>query len=107
VRLTVTANFDLACAPDTAAVLDAVRPSRPRHVLIDLSQCDLVDGAGIGILLRAHYRLRRDAGRLTLLNPTPVVRRVLNAGNVDRVLDIRDLRPVLQPARPRLASAPG
>lgn len=106
-RLAVTGNLDLASVPATAAVLDAVLPSRPRRLLIDLTQCRFIDGAGIGVLLRTHYRMRRTAGRLTLLNPTFAVRRILNVSGADMVLDVRNLRPVgrLMQARP-VAAAP-
>ncbi|WP_328474437.1 STAS domain-containing protein [Actinoplanes sp. NBC_00393] len=104
-RLAVTGELVLASAPRTAAVLDAVLPSRPRRVLIDLADCSSIDGAGIGVLLRAHYRLRRDGGRLTLLNPAPPVRRVLHLTKADTVLDIRELRPVAGMTNRRLVVA--
>jgi anti-anti-sigma factor len=105
VRLAVTGDLVLASAPTTAAVLDAVLPSRPQRVLVDLAGCSSIDGAGIGVLLRAHYRLRRDAGRLTLLNPAPPVRRALHVTKADMVLDIRELRPVPASAPRRLMVA--
>ena len=59
---------------------------RPHHLVVDLSDCDAVDAAGIALLVDAHRAVWRDGGRMSLQGVSPRVHRVLEIARVDRVL---------------------
>ncbi|GAA3939396.1 STAS domain-containing protein [Actinoplanes auranticolor] len=88
VRLAVTGDLDMATAPAVSATLDAVAATRPDFVLVELNRCTFLDAAGVSCLLRAQTRLRRDAGRLVLLDPTPLVHRVLRVCRAEHLVEM-------------------
>ncbi|MBQ0901184.1 STAS domain-containing protein [Micromonospora sp. U21] len=67
-------------------------PARPA-LQVDLSELQLLSAAGVRALLAAHLRVRARGGELVLVDPTPVVTRVLRATGLHRVM------PILEPAR--------
>jgi anti-sigma B factor antagonist len=59
-----------------------------RRILMDLAQVNFLDSAGLGELVRTHVAVRGRGGQLTLVNPSPNVRRLLRLTKVDQVFDI-------------------
>ncbi len=60
-----------------AAELAKLAQSSPCDVLVNLTDVPQVDSSGISTLVKLFVTLRRDGGNLKLLNPTGVVRHVL------------------------------
>ena len=69
---------------DETALLCAVMQQEGRKVILDLTQVDAIDAAGIGALLS----LQAAGIYLRLVNPTPQVREVLRITKVDSILEI-------------------
>jgi anti-sigma B factor antagonist len=90
-----SASVRLAERVDEAVTL------RPDHVIVDLTACDSLSAAAIGVLTDAHRRVRRYGGRLSLRGAGPRVRRLLDLSGVGHVFD---LLPAGGP--PRTATAP-
>ncbi|MCI4061272.1 STAS domain-containing protein [Micromonospora sp. R77] len=98
-------EFDLACLPETGAVFDRLLALRPAQVVVDLSRCRHVDAAAIGLLLDVHRRLARADGTLTVRDPNPRIRRILQTARLDQVLPVVTGTapagdPAVPPARP-------
>jgi anti-anti-sigma factor len=86
VEIRVAGPLDAAAVVRMQRVMaDAVR-LRPDHLVVDLSECDAVDAAGIGFLVDAHRAVWRDGGRMSLQGVSPRVHRILEIARVDRVL---------------------
>jgi anti-anti-sigma factor len=83
-RLTEENAADLGRA---LALLVAGRPS-PR-VALDLGAVEFLSSVALAALVVLHKRVRGAGGHLSLVNPQPHVRRVLQVCRLDRVLDIR------------------
>jgi anti-anti-sigma factor len=80
-------ELDLASAEKfDAAIQDAEEIGGP--IVVDLSQVTFVDSTGLGTLLRARSRERRDGGdRLTfILSPHEPVKRLLRMTGADVLL---------------------
>ncbi|WP_410809136.1 STAS domain-containing protein [Micromonospora sp. 067-2] len=91
VRVRVTGEVDIATV---AAFRSALWSAPARPVLrLELSELRLLSAAGVRALLAAHLRVRARGGELVLVDPTPVVARVLRATGLHRVM------PVLEPSR--------
>jgi anti-anti-sigma factor len=88
VELRVTQELDLACVPDVGDTFDRLLSLRPGHLVVDLSGCRHIDAAGIGLLLDAHRRLARRHAVLSLREPDPRIRRILQITGVDRLLPL-------------------
>ncbi|MEV7332172.1 STAS domain-containing protein [Micromonospora sp. NPDC093244] len=97
VEVSVT-ELDLACLPEAGTVFDRLLALRPGQVVVDLSACRHIDAAAVGLLLDLHRRLSRVDAVLTLANPNPRIRRILQITHLDRVLSIVTDRPQPRPA---------
>ena len=60
-----------------------------KYVVLNLSEVEYVDSAGIGELIRSLIRVRNAGGQLKLLSPNKKVQDLLEATNLHRVFDIR------------------
>ena len=69
---------------DETALLCAVMQQEGRKVILDLTQVDAIDAAGIGALLS----LQAAGIYLRLMNPTSQVREVLRVTKMDSILEI-------------------
>ncbi|MFC8300090.1 STAS domain-containing protein [Micromonospora orduensis] len=97
VEVSVT-ELDLACLPEAGTVFDRLLALRPGQVVLDLSACRHIDAAAVGLLLDLHRRLSRADAVLTLANPNPRIRRILQITHLDRVLSIVTDRPQPRPS---------
>ncbi|SCF08200.1 anti-anti-sigma factor [Micromonospora viridifaciens] len=79
VELDITAELDLPRLPEVGAVLDRILALQPAEVVIDLSECRHLDPAAIGLLLDVERRLTRGDGVLTIRDPHPRIRRILDS----------------------------
>jgi len=66
------------------ALLDA----NQLRILLNLERLDFLDSAGLGELVRTHVAVRSRGGQLTLVNPSPNIRHLLQVTRVDRVFEI-------------------
>ncbi|MGY0005933.1 STAS domain-containing protein [Micromonospora sp. I033] len=60
------------------------------RVLVDLAGIEVIDSAGLGLLVRAHQEARRDGRRLCLVAPSRFVRTVLHTMRLDGVFAVFD-----------------
>ncbi|MCW6008301.1 STAS domain-containing protein [Micromonospora sp. CPCC 205371] len=61
----------------------ALQGRRP-HLVFDLQEVTFVDSTGLGLLVSVHRRAETGGGWLHLARPSPQLRRVLEATNLDR-----------------------
>jgi len=69
---------------DETAILCAAVGQRERNLILDLTQVDAIDAAGIGLLVS----LQASGIYLKLLNPTEPVREVLRLTQVESIFEI-------------------
>ncbi|MET8837481.1 STAS domain-containing protein [Micromonospora sp. NPDC004540] len=62
------------------------------RVLVDLAAVEVIDSAGLGLLVRAHQETRRDGRRLCLVAPSRFVLTVLHTMRLDGVFAVFDSR---------------
>ena len=72
-----------------AETLRCIATSRSeRHLLLELSSVDMLDAAGLGLLLELHHLVRRRAANLIIANPSWRTQRLLALTGLDGVLNI-------------------
>ena len=81
-----------------------------RILVLDLCEIDQVDAGGIGILLELRRWARQHSAQVKLVNPSPFVRRVLEATHLASIFEISSLEQALSILRapqsdPRFAIA--
>ena len=74
------------------ALLDAIGEQRGRRVIVDLEGVDLIDSAGLGVLLGGLERARTNDGDLVLVATGKNVLRVLELTRLTRVFNIYSTR---------------
>jgi anti-sigma B factor antagonist len=86
VTIAATGELDLATAPMVGDTFHKMNSAQPLHVHFDLSGVNFCDAAGLSTFLAADRLLRATGGRLTLIQPSPQVRRLLTITKLDEVL---------------------
>jgi anti-sigma B factor antagonist len=84
----VTGELDLATASLIGDTLDKINSAQPLHVHFDLSGVNFCDAAGLSAFLAADRVLGAAGGRLTLIQPSPQILRLLAITKLDEILAI-------------------
>jgi anti-sigma B factor antagonist len=91
----LSGQLDARAAAEVRDTLHAVLGAGTGRLVVDLSELELLDATGLGVLVGAHRRARLD-GRELVLRGTPVrIVRLLRRTRLDRVIT---LEPALAPA---------
>jgi anti-anti-sigma factor len=70
--------------------------NQPRMVVLDLTDIEMLDGGGLGMLVFLH-RWTRDTGiQLKLVNPSPFVREMLDRTRLSCVFNISSVDDVVE-----------
>jgi anti-anti-sigma factor len=88
VTIALTGELDLATAPLIGDTFDKINGAQPVHVHFDLSGVNFCDAAGLSAFLAADRLLRATGGRLTLIQPSPQILRLLTITKLDEILTI-------------------
>ena len=83
-------EIDIATAPAIRRILLAAISGGNVHLAVDMSGVTFIGAAGIGVLVAAANRARQAGGGLSLLAPSPQVRRLLDVFHLDAVLPIAE-----------------
>ena len=86
---------------ECTSLLAAVTSQSSRTVLVDLSQVESIDAAGLGTLVFLLHWSHEQKIELTFTDPSPRVRIALELTNLDAVLPINSVRQAIH----ELASA--
>jgi anti-anti-sigma factor len=90
--LAVTGEIDLATLPKVRTELqrEASRSAgESMPLMIDLTECDLIDSVGLGILVGAARRAREVGREFCVVAPHDPVARILRVSRVDEIIDVR------------------
>jgi anti-sigma B factor antagonist len=88
VTIAVTGELDLATAPLIGDTFHRINSAHPLHVHLDLRGVNFCDAAGLSTFLAADRLMRATGGRLTLIQPSPQIRRLLTITKLDEILTI-------------------
>ena len=72
-----------------SAVLQA-EEAQGRHILLDLQALTTIDSRGLGKLFLTYHHLNRQGIRLSMVNPRPMVREMLEFVNFPKLVQIYD-----------------
>jgi anti-sigma B factor antagonist len=98
------ARVDVTTSGDVRYALQiAIDASATEDVIVDCRQLDVVDVAGLGVLVGAHRRARTAGRRLVFADPSPRVMRLLAVTRLHRVLHVE--RASADPVTTTMATA--
>ena len=93
-RIALSGQVDVTCVADLRRVLHAAVDEGIGDLRVDVSDLQLVDAAGLGVLLGAHRRAQRAGRTLVLVGVSDEMSRLLLKTRLYRVLRVdRDEAP--------------
>jgi anti-sigma B factor antagonist len=81
-------ELDLASAPDLAELAEELVRNGADNIIVDAQRLSFCDSSGLRILVSIANDLRPTGGRVAILNPQPIVLRVLELTGLDRTVMI-------------------
>jgi anti-anti-sigma factor len=78
VVLDLTGRFDAAAKQDVQQAINEALDTGTLHLILNLAGVPLVDSAALGLLAVNHNKFKEKGGRLSLVNPQPEVRMILD-----------------------------
>ena len=89
-RVQLDGELDLAARELLEAEVLAALRAGARRVLLDLHGVRFVDAAGLGGIVRALHHAEAAGSQLSIVEPSPVVRRVLRLTNLEGLATQRE-----------------
>jgi anti-sigma B factor antagonist len=87
-------ELDLASVDDFRAAVFEAADTAERRVVVDLSNVSFIDSTGLGALVEAHNRVRRNRGQLAVVAPGGSAAAVLlNLTGLGSRLSVFETRP--------------
>ncbi len=78
VVLDLTGRFDATAKRDVQDAIDEAMDTGTSHLILNLAGVPLVDSAALGLLAVNHNKFKEKGGKLSLVNPQPEVRLILD-----------------------------
>jgi anti-sigma B factor antagonist len=89
IRVDVAGELDVSTTGRLQAVLlEAIDTSRPLLVIVDLTRVPFLDASGINALITAYNHMGGHPRQLRLVNPQPIVARVLHIVESHDLFDV-------------------
>ena len=63
--------------------------SESKTVMLDCSQMDYIDSAGIGLLVMSHKKAESNRAKMSIINLKPSAREILFLANLQKLIDIK------------------
>lgn len=82
------APFNAEAADQFRKLMEQLKTSGQRNVVVDLRKVPLIDSSGLETLLDLLEQVRGRGGSLKLLAPSPLVAEILNVTGVDQFFEI-------------------
>lgn len=84
----ITGILDFSCNEEFEVMLDSLKASKPRKVVIDLSGVSSLDSVGLGLLFIAKEEFTDIQCQFSLRRPQGAVARLLNLSNARMTFSI-------------------
>ncbi|MEU4245437.1 STAS domain-containing protein [Actinoplanes sp. NPDC026619] len=85
----VVGELDMATTPALRDRLFRLTGPQTRNIVLDLSQCTLIDATALTVFVRLHEWLSEHGGRLIARNPSELIARILRMTHVDDIVEVK------------------
>ncbi|MDT7043443.1 STAS domain-containing protein [Candidatus Nitronereus thalassa] len=86
VVLDLSGRFDATAKQDVQRAIDQAIDTGTLHLILNLAGVPIVDSAGLGLLAVNHHKFKEKGGRLSLINPQPEVRLILDMVAIPKLI---------------------
>lgn len=88
VVLDLEGRFDFGARKVFKDTVERVQGEGCLHIIINMERVSFVDSSALGLLVIAHQNLKIKQSQLSLVNPQPYVRQVLDLANVPKMVQL-------------------
>lgn len=81
-------SANMVASGDLKEQLIALADSDPEKLVLELSQLDFISSVGLGGIIAVHLRCRHQNTAITLVNPSPEIRELLDITNLTKLFPI-------------------
>lgn len=87
-RIDLDEELDMKACKTLRTVIDGyIMRYQPREFIMDLSDVKFMDSSGIGLLIGRYNLIKFMDSKMTILNPTSSIKRILELSNIsDKIL---------------------
>ena len=89
----VRGELDLSNVEELASSIDRAGHDGVKDLLVDLMECELIDSAGLAVILRGAKRLDEGGARLSVACSHPEIRRLFALTAIDQTVPMLDSVP--------------
>jgi len=83
-------EVDVYTAPQLKLQMIALLEKDAKKVVINLEKVDYLDSTALGVMIGGLKRMREKGGNISLVCPSPRIRRIFEITGLDRIFDIRN-----------------
>ena len=99
VVLDLTGRFDATAKQDVQQAIDEAIDTGTLHLILNLAGVPIVDSAALGLLAVNHNKFKEKGGKLSLVNPQPEVRLILDMVAMPKLIpSFNSLEEAIAPA---------
>lgn len=91
-------EVDVYTAPQLKQQVIGVLESGAKELVVDLTKVDYLDSTALGVLIGGLKRMREVDGNVTLVCPSPRIRRVFEITGLDKIFEIYNTQEDAQEA---------
>ena len=84
--LDLMGRFDSSARQDVQSALNDALEAGAHHVIFNLAGVPFIDSAAMGLLALNHQKFRQAGGRISLVNPQPEVRLLLDMAATPKLI---------------------
>ena len=84
--LDLVGRFDSSARQEVQAALEQALEAGSRHVIFNLSGVPFIDSAAMGLLALNHERFQHAGGLISLVDPQPEVRMILDMAAMPKLI---------------------
>ena len=85
--LRLSGELDVQSCPELRPVLDALATQQERYVTVDLSELQLIDSSGVGVLVSLYKRVRAGGGAVRFVGVTAQPLAIFKLLRLDRAFE--------------------
>ena len=88
--VTLDGELDLETSPEFRTLVENKLDQYQtiRHLILDLKKVNFIDSSGLGVILGRFKRLSQEGGRLSAINVSDQIRRIIELSGLLKIMDI-------------------
>lgn len=91
-KINLEEELDMKTCKELRTVIDGyIMRYQPEEFIVDLSKVKFMDSSGIGLLIGRYNLLKLINSKMTIINPSSSIRRVLELSNVAKNIEMRSM----------------